>query len=60
MVVDETHLIYLYLSTPVPTQNTLDKIQKSVKDFLGYITFPRVFTFPKEQDITIPDADITL
>lgn len=34
MVVDETHLMFLYLQTPVPTKNTLEKIQKSTQDFL--------------------------
>jgi hypothetical protein len=54
MIVDETHLIFLYLQTPVPTKNTLEKIQTSIKDFLSNITFPSKFVFPKTQDIKIP------
>ncbi|MEI6711750.1 MAG: hypothetical protein WCK88_06290 [bacterium] len=58
MVVDETHLLFLYLSTPIPTKSTIDKIQQSVKEFLGYITFPSTFTFPANTDIQIPLANI--
>lgn len=53
MIVDETHLLFLHLETPVPTKHTLDTIQKSVKDFLGNITFPVQFVFPKVPDITL-------
>ena len=59
-MIDETHSLILYLTTPDPTQNTLEKIQKSVKDFLGSISFPAIFTFPKTQNITIPNAEINI
>ncbi len=39
-LVDETHLLVLYLETPVPTKNTLDALEKSVKSFLQNVTFP--------------------
>lgn len=54
MVVDETHLLFLYLETPVPTKKTLDSIQKSVKDFLSFVTFPSTFVFPEVTDVIIP------
>jgi len=59
-MIDETHSIILYLTTPDPTQNTLEKIQKSVKDFLGAISFPAIFTFPKTQNIVISDAEVNI
>ncbi len=53
-IVDNTHLLFLYLETPVPTKNTLDKIQKSAKDFLNNIVFPNTFVFPENADVAIP------
>lgn len=53
-IVDETHLLFLFLETPIPTKNTLSSIQKSVKDFLSNITFPETFLFPDVEDIVIP------
>jgi hypothetical protein len=53
-VVDETHLLMLYLTTPIPTKNTYDSIQKTVKDFLSSVSFPSTFVFPTLSDIKIP------
>lgn len=60
MVVDDSHLLFLYLQTPVPTKNTLEKIQQSVKNFLADITFPSTFIFPTNTDIRIASASIAL
>lgn len=57
-IVDETHLLFLFLETPIPTKNTLSSIQKSVKSFLANITFPETFIFPDVGDIVIPGSEI--
>ncbi len=51
---EETHLLFLYLETPVPTKNTLDTIGKSVKNFLQNISFPGTFVFPRNSDLDLP------
>lgn len=53
-LVDETHLLVLYLETPVPTKNTLDALEKSVKSFLQNVTFPWTFIFPKTPNVALP------
>jgi len=57
-IVDETHLLFLFLETPIPTKNTLSSIQKSVKDFLSNITFPGKFVFPDVENVVIPWSGI--
>lgn len=57
-MLDETHMMILFLSTPVPTKNTFDNIQKSVKEFVGNISFPSKIIFPEIRDIVLPKSDI--
>lgn len=59
-MLDETHSMVLYLSTPYPAKNTLDKIKKSVTDFIGNISFPSSFVFPAARDIVLPEADMSI
>jgi hypothetical protein len=53
-MLDETHMMVIFFSTPSPTKNTLEKIQKTVQDFLGSISFPSQFVFPNIKNIVIP------
>lgn len=50
----ETHMMVLFFSTPSPTKNTIEKIQKTAQDFLGSISFPPQFIFPDIKNIVIP------
>jgi len=59
-MIDETHMLILFLSTPNPTKNTLESIQKSIKTFLENISFPAKTIFPNVENIVIPQSDIEL